>query len=782
MRWRTCKGMLLGGSALAAVSMADRLLAQEPGVSPPVSPPQSPATPPPGATRPAPGSQNPLPTISVQSKRPKPKPKPGAGQPAPTNQTAQPAAPPAPNVGGGPAAPRQPYQLNLNQPSTAGSRLNLTPLQTPASVTVIPGDQIREQGDPTIADAIGRAVGITVNPFIGDGTSTISARGFYGANSITMLYDGMPLFNAGGVTIFPFDPWNVNRIEVLNGSSSVLYGTGGVGGAINVVPKEPNTTQQTGAFQESIGSFGTVHTAAEVTGPINSQWSYLFDVSQNSSNGWTQPNGDSSSLALSGALRYATPDFVVTLRDDYGDIHPSVYEGTPTYNGNVINALRFINYNVLDAYAEFRENRLQLKEELSINSNVSFTNDSYYITQYRRYHDCAYQYFVPATDSVNRTFCRDIHANQTQIGDHGFVTIQSQPFNLKNETLIGFDANQSYYDRWDNQNSGGAGGSLGSSTVSATDPNLGTFASTGATLAVHQYDLTLNQAGVFVEDHLTLTDKLSILAGVRGDEYRTNLLTFPSNSKYGGIYTGPGYHIGLIYNPIKNVSLYTRYSVSTDPVTSLASDSASDILFGLSPAQQIEVGAKGTFLDNHLETTVAVYDIVKRNVLTTNPSNPSLMETAGEQSSKGIEGSIAYKITDTIRIAANGTILNAKFDNYTTTVNGVVVNLAGYRPYLVPDQTANLLATWDFLPDWQLRGALRYVGDRFTDNTDLTRMPAYTVVDLGLRWNVTKNVSLDLRVNNLMNTIYAVGASSVVNIQYLLGEPRNIIGTLKFTF
>ncbi len=779
--------MLLGGSALAAVSMADRLLAQEPGVSPPVSPPQSPAAPSPRATPPpppAPGSEK-LPTISVRTKRPKPKPKPAAGLRAPTNQTAQPAAPPvAPTVppAGTGKASLQPYQLNLNQPSTAASRLNLTPLQTPASVTVIPGDQIRQQGDLTIADAIGRAVGITVNPFIGDGTSTISARGFYGANSITMLYDGMALFNAGGVTIFPFDPWNVNRIEVLSGSSSVLYGTGGVGGAINVIPKEPNTTQQTGAFQESIGSFGTFHTAAEVTGPITPQWSYLFDLSQNSSKGWTEPNSDSQSLSLSGALRYETPDFVVTLRDDYGNIYPSMYEGTPTYNGHVIDALRFINYNVLDAYANFRENRLQLKEEWSINENVSITNDSYYITQYRRYHDCAYDYFVPASDSVNRTFCRDILANQTQFGDHGFVTIQSQPLNLKNEMLIGFDANQSYYNRYDNQNSGGAGGSEGSSTVSAFSPDLGTFASTGATPYRHQYVLTLDQAGVFAEDHLTLTDKLSVLAGVRGDQYETNLLTFPSYSKYGGIYTGPGYHIGLIYNPIKNVSLYTRYSVSTDPVTSLASDSASDILFGLSPAQQIEVGAKGMFLDNRLETTIALYDIVKKNVLTTDPSNPNLMDVVGEQSSKGIEASVAYKITDTIRIAANGTILNAKFDNYTTTVNGVAVNLAGYRPSLVPDQTANLLATWDFLPDWQLRGALRYVGDRFADNTDLDKMPAYTVLDLGLRWNVTQNVSLDLRVNNVMNTIYAVGASSVINIQYLLGEPRNIMGTLKFTF
>jgi opacity protein-like surface antigen len=127
---------MLGGSALAAVSMADRLLAQEPGISPPGSPPQSPA-PPSGATPPpppAPGSSTSLPTISVQTSRPKPKPKPAAGLPAPTNQTAQPAAPApvaptpyetgAPNVGGGPAAAPQ----MASQMTVSGEDINARPM------------------------------------------------------------------------------------------------------------------------------------------------------------------------------------------------------------------------------------------------------------------------------------------------------------------------------------------------------------------------------------------------------------------------------------------------------------------------------------------------------------------------------------------------------------------------------------------------------------------------------------------------------------------------------
>jgi opacity protein-like surface antigen len=141
--------MLLGGSALAAVSIADRLLAQEPGVSPPVSPPQSPAPPPPSETPPsppgaappppaAPGSEKSLPTISVQTARPKPKPV--AGRPAPTSQTAQPAAPApvapspyqtgAPNVGGGPAAPPQ----MASQMTVSGADINARPITRPGEI------------------------------------------------------------------------------------------------------------------------------------------------------------------------------------------------------------------------------------------------------------------------------------------------------------------------------------------------------------------------------------------------------------------------------------------------------------------------------------------------------------------------------------------------------------------------------------------------------------------------------------------------------------------------
>jgi len=696
----------------------------------------------------------------------------------------QPSAPlPQVNVTAAPLA--QPGSLNLTIPSTAGSRLNLTPLETPASVSVLLGEQIRDLGDATINQAESRAVGVTAVPFTGNGNNSLSARGFYGPNSITQLYDGMQLYNGGGVVAFPFDPWMVDRIEVLSGSSSTLYGTGGIGGAFNVVPLQPDPTRQSETLQSSVGFFGTYHAAADATGPINNILSYRADISGYTSDGWTHPNGQSSSLAISGALRADfSPDFVVTLRDDYGHIQPSDYEGTPTLGGNVIGAFQSTNFNIADGYVNFDTNNVHLKAVWTPSSGLSFTNDLYEITQERRYFEGMMYTFNPANDTVLRQDFRDIDGTQIQVGDHGFATFNSTPWGLDNQTLLGFDVNHSNYDRYDNQS--GTGTSEGKSTVSVYNFIPGTFTSTGATGVRQQYDLGLQQVGGFTEDRLRLTDQLALLGGFRYDWYYTNLRAYPGGGQtpgiYNGTYTGPGYHIGVIYNPIPASALYARYSDATDPVTSLASDSVADIAFGLSPAQQYEVGAKGSFFDNRLEATTALYEIVKHNLLTPSLQNSAILETVGQQSSHGIEGSLSYKLTDSLQLEANGTILKAQFDDYLASFNGGVINLRGKLPQFVPETAANATVHWYFLPDWELRGWLQYVGHRFSDNTDLYRLPAYTVLGIGLRYTVNDHFNVDLRIDNLTDTTYAVSTYAGNSTQLILGEPLSVTATLNAKF
>src|SRR5690606_8075827 len=116
----------------------------------------------------------------------------------------------------------------------------LSPLDTPASIYVLDSDTILERGDFSIQDAVSRMPGVVDQGSSGNGGTSVSARGFSGVNSVMRLYDGVQMFVAAGTMTFPFDTWTIDRIEVLGGPSSSLYGTGAIGGIVNVIPRQPS--------------------------------------------------------------------------------------------------------------------------------------------------------------------------------------------------------------------------------------------------------------------------------------------------------------------------------------------------------------------------------------------------------------------------------------------------------------------------------------------------------------------------------------------------------------
>src|SRR5215470_1029970 len=189
---------------------------------------------------------------------------------------------------------------SLISSTNAGSRLNLTALDTPASVTTLSGTDIRLRGDVSINSSVTRAVGVTSTLSVGGGGNTVAARGF-GGSSIAFMYDGVRNQAGLGNLGWPYDPWTIDRIEVLNGPSSVLFGIGGIGGSINIIPRRPsrraeNTVRVAGA------SFGTYRLALDSTGPIagtNERVLYRVDVSRQASDGYID-RGVSESTAFSG--------------------------------------------------------------------------------------------------------------------------------------------------------------------------------------------------------------------------------------------------------------------------------------------------------------------------------------------------------------------------------------------------------------------------------------------------------------------------------------------------
>lgn len=652
----------------------------------------------------------------------------------------------------------------LVQKSTAGSRLELTPFETPASIAIVEGALIRALGTSSVIDAKTLAPGISSANSPGNGGNVLNARGFTGVNSVKQLYNGLELANAGGVVSFPFDPWNVERIEALYGPASVLYGAGAIGGAVNVVSKRPNPTQSSHEVGLGLGGDNSWHRALSSTGPLGNGFSYRVDLSHRSSDNWVD-RGDSETLAGSASLRYdVSPQLNFILAADYGRQKPMHYLGTPVFNGAPVAGTETKNYNIADSDLYFQDRWLTLDTQWQPWSDVSVHNTLYSLEHNRRYRDVTVFTYLPATSAVRRTSYRDIsYSRQTQEGINTYAKFSGQIAGRKNQFLAGVQLERSRYDRFDNNRGG-------SSTVDALKPVPGRYRDAWQGESIPMYFLDLERTGVFFENHLTLSERWSVVAGLRHDRYRTEREDRQSNKITNGKVSGTSASLGVVFNPVADVALYGQVATAQDPVTSLASIGANQQGFGLSAGRQVELGLKQSLWGGRLDWTLAAYHLVKKDLLTANLANPTLQEQVGQQSSRGIEASASTRLGKW-RLEINGTLLDPKFDDFSAQVGGAARQLAGNVPMTVPKRSANLAAFWNFAPDWSARTALQYVGQRYVNNTNTASLPSYTVVNAGIHWRATKGVSLDLRLDNVFDKSYATQGSEV---QWILGRPRTL--------
>jgi iron complex outermembrane receptor protein len=653
--------------------------------------------------------------------------------------------------------------MNLTTPAPTGSRLNLTPLQTPASVEVITAETIAERGQHNVIDAVTQnAAGFTASPAPGNGSLAFNTRGFTGNSTVMTLYDGTRLYVGAGTLTFPFDSWSAAKIEVLRGPASVMYGEGAIGGAVNVVPKKPLPV----ARNEAEVSFDTNMTrrlAIDSGGPVTKDVSYRFAATGNLSDEWVERN-KTSNAALTAAVRVQASDTLAwTVSTDYGDRSPSRYFGTPLINGVVDESLRSRNFNVLDSNIRYRDSWNQFKTEWDVTDNVAVRNVLYYLNSQRHWKDVETYTWKATTRMVDRTSYIEIFHDQEQIGNRMDATFRGNILGLKNEFVAGFEVNRIDFKHTNNSPFGG---------ISSVNPfaffDPGVFSSPNPT--VPAFSTVTDQYGIFAEDRLRVTDQWSIVGGVRSDQptiHRTDL-QIPANS-FDKAFSALSWRVGTVYNPVPNLAIYGMYATAVDPVGNLITLATTQKDFVLSSGKQKEVGIKHVFWGGRGEWTLAGYEIVKNNLLARDPNNPTVTVQIGQQSSRGVEATLGLVLDYGWRIDANTALLRAKFDDFVQSVGGKAVNFAGNVPNNVPQQVSNIWLTWAFAPAWSINGGVQIVGDTWADNANTLKRPSYSVVNTSLQWKPYPNTTLIARIYNLFDTIYATSGGTT---QWLLGRPR----------
>lgn len=678
----------------------------------------------------------------------------------------------------------------LTQPAATGSRLGITVLETPASVETLSGDLIRSRGDLTIVDAVTRATGVSTAANGGNGGTGLSVRGFTDQGSVMQLYDGIRLYPGAGTVTFPFDPWTVERIEVLRGPASVLFGQGAIGGVINVIPRKPNTQMTEVEAEAGYGSENTWHAAAGAGGPINKEWSYRIDGSVRGSDGWVN-NGKSSSQALSASVRWAPTDKLsFLLSNDFAIQDPMDYYGVPAPDGHFDSSLRKQNYEVSDDVIHYIDNQTRLRADWQVTDYLSLSNVVYRLTTDRTWHNLD-TYSISTPGFVDRTDFFGGEHHQHQEGDQFNATLRTPLGNgMDNTLVVGLDANQIHFQHVNNFTVVDTSGCCDPiDTVRAVGFNPGKFVDPAFILPAYYTETA--QLAEFAEDRFKISDQFSLVAGFRNEH--ANVRRYSDTYDAALTFTGAvhafsknldntSYRIGGVYQPTPSTSLYASYTTGTDPLGSLITTSASQINFTYATGRQVEVGYKQSFMGGRGEFSAAVYDIVKNNLLTRDFSNPLLVQQVGQQSSRGVEASITVPLMEKVAIEANAAVLQAKFDKFSESVGGALISRNGKRPTNVPDVTSNLWLTWNPVNRLRLQLGVRYVGDTYSDNANSAalRVPDYAVLDAGASYQVNDKVALRLSLYNLTDKLYATNTYNPG--QWILGRPRAVDFTVSARF
>ena len=508
----------------------------------------------------------------------------------------------------------QPGELHLQTPSETGSRLGLTPLETPASVEIIDQTNIERIGAQSVSDALITLPGVTVGESPA-APSSYSIRGFT-RSQITLLRDGIWLGPANMVSR-PQNACNLDRLELIRGPSSGLHGQGSVAGAVNAVTKKARTLNNyEHGMQLTLGKWDTYQLCGGSAGPITDSLWYQFDLSQNGSDGFVN-DMDPESTNVNGSLLWKpSSNLSVGFSVDYLDDELANYWGTPlvlasvgtdpisgvieTAAGEVLDErTRDENYNVSDYEAESNQVLYRSDIEWMPRSNIRVRNTLYYFDADRDWFNAEGFIFNDTTDLIDRTngFFFVQH-DQEMWGAKLDVTTEYQLFGKDNQFVFGVD----YQDLDFERTRGFRFSTQPGDSVDLFDPVQGVY---GPVEPRGVSPTDINTWGVFFEDAFQATDRLSIVAGLRYEQLHLVRENFDLRPGSVGVDEGSGFtrnfdsvgwRIGGVFELMPNVNIYAQYSNAQDPVNSnifLVNDGED---FDLTDAEQWEVGLKATNL------------------------------------------------------------------------------------------------------------------------------------------------------------------------------------------
>ena len=683
----------------------------------------------------------------------------------------------------------EPQGLLLDTPSRTGSRLGLSPRETPASVSIVNRQQIEQRGAQNTQDMLRGVPGLNAASPPGSAGS-VSYRGFSGAQ-ITQLFNGITV-QYDAIAARPVDSWIYDRAEAVGGPSSFLFGAGAVGGSINYVTKLPvrgasfnEARIKYGSYDNSETSLGFNHGLNSGDGPLHYA---RLDVSHTTSNGYVdREQRDAWTLAFS-LLSDFNDQLSHTLAFEYqNESVDSPYWGTPVLNPlggamNVDKSRRFENYNVADGRYEQRVRWLRSIVDYRFDDATSLRNTLYHYNAARDFRNLESYAYTADNSLVNRSGALLQRHDQELNGNRFELLHEGGLFGLESRWSAGLDYSHNVSSNYPR--------SL-PARVDSVDPGHfepgGFWDIPGMTRGFEKNRRNqVDTWALFLENRLQLSERLSLLSGLRHDQidlqvtnYRA--VTDANPAFFKRVYRPTTGRLGLLYDLTPTANVYVQYSTAADPPAGILSTATYGQVrdFDLSTGSQLEVGSKFDFLDGRGSATVAAYRIERKNLATADPANPGFTQPVGQQSSRGVELAASLRLAPQWLLEGNLAYVDARYDEFNENVGGRTLSRKGNTPTNIPDTVANLWLTYDLDPNWQIGGDSRYVSAMYADAANTRYAPSYTIFGAFVGYKVDADTRVTARVRNLTDQVYGQWTSSSM---LYLGAPRTFELALQTRF
>ncbi|ACZ77656.1 MULTISPECIES: TonB-dependent siderophore receptor [Dickeya] len=667
--------------------------------------------------------------------------------------------------------------------SASGTKTSTPLIKTPQSVTVVTRDQMDAQAVSSVSDALNYSSGVVSN-YRGSSNRNdeVIARGFRYAPK---FLDGLSYGLSGqGAALGKIDPWLLERVELVHGPASVLYGQVNPGGLISMTSKRP-TAEDIHKVEFSAGNQHLGEAAFDFGGALNDDKTLLYRL-----NGIASTRDEfvkdykEKRVAIAPAITWLpNSDTSFTLLTSYQNDPKAGYRNFLPKIGTVTEASAGYIPRDLDV-SDPNYNRSKREQigigyifDHSFNDNVSFQQNFRYSQLRERYKYLVYTWSNPeiSDTSLSRRQVRE-ELNADEIGLDNQMKVKLETGDVQHTVLSGVDYKwqDRDYNYWRNSGSG--------YNFDWANPSYGgSYLVSDSQLSLNQsYKKKLDQVGVYLQDQMEWNQWNLLLSGrhdwsqIRTQDHTTSTSTQQDDSKFTG-------RTGLLYAFDNGISPYVSYSTSFEP--NLDSGAPGTPAFKPTTGEQSEVGIKFQPKGSNTLLTLSLFDITQKNITSYN-SVTQYNEQIGKVKSKGAEAEVHTQLTPEISLMAAYTYTDA------VTKDSYTASQVNKTPSAIPRHSASTWGSYSF-QNGPLRGVtlgtgVRYVGSSYGDNAESFKVPAYTLYDAMARYELgslssqLKGTTVQLNVNNLTDKRYVASCGGDTACFY--GSGRTVVATVSYSW